>query len=132
MGESFQSTLQGSLSDLLVGLGGGGVKDLPGFGLEPAFFIDRGFVSAGADVGVAGKHIGDVDGGGEFAGFLAALRLMMMARDFDEDGRKLVLGKIDRAEFGMVDTEDAAFAVEKVFVGIDVVGKINGVEMFLE
>lgn len=132
MREAFEGALEAGLRDLLVRLGGLGIKDLPGFGLKPDFVFDGRFVAAHADVGVAGEHVGDVDGGGEFAGFLAALGLMMVARDFDENGRELVLRKIDRAEFGVVHTEDAPFTVEEVFFRIDVIGEIDGIEMFLE
>ena len=92
VGEAFEGAFETGLGELLVGGGGVGVEDSPGRGVEPAFVFDGSAVAAGADAGVAGEHVGDVDGGGEFARGLAVFGMMMVARHLDEDGRELVLG----------------------------------------
>jgi len=91
------------------------VQNSPGCRFEPALILHWRVVAAGTDAREASEHIRNMDRSDQFPILVASLGMMMMPHHLDQEIGKLMLGKVDCAQFGMVDPEDALFTGEEVF-----------------
>jgi hypothetical protein len=130
MRKAFEGAVERGLGDELIVRRNIGVQDAPGFSFEPAFVFNSGVVAAGADLRVADEHIRNVHRSYEVAMPTATSGMVMVTYHVDQEFGELMLRKVNRAEFGVVNAENAFFAREQIFGGIAKVIEINRREMF--